>query len=445
MRLLRVGLSIVLVAVGLNAEPARAVDAPPAGPAHGADAPAAFDGLTNGVSDQAAFDADRAIFDETEAITDGLGPLYNAQACRECHQNPASGGGSQVTELRVGHHDREGRFENPRIPIARGTIVISDRSLVNDRAICPSKDFPDAEIQERVPESENVRVVRLSLFGDGFVEALADQTLIDLAQQQCRGSKRRICGQALRVPIIEAPGETAIGRFGWKNQQASLLSFSADAYLNEMGITSPLLRDEVTPLCNTVSQPNSVVGASGLSDIDHFARFMRSTKAPPRDLTLAESPKAKHGAQLFDQIGCANCHVATLTTAAAGTLINGGKFAVPDALGAKVFHPYSDFLLHDVGTGDGIVMVWAEHYGKDMYQTKWRDLSFDAALKTQNKMRTAPLWGLRLRPRLMHDGASLTFADAIARHRGEAAQEAKRFHALGPAAREALQEFLRSL
>ncbi len=347
----------------------------------------------------------------------------------------------------MGHHDREGRFENPRIPIARGTIVISDRSLVNDRAICPSKDFPDAEIQERVPESENVRVVRLSLslFGDGFVEALADQTLIDLAQQQCRSSKRRICGQALRVPVIEAPGETAIGRFGWKNQQASLLSFSADAYLNEMGITSPLLRDEVTPLCNTVSQPNSVVGASGLSDIDHFARFMRSTKAPPRDLTLAESPKAKHCAQLFDQIGCANCHVATLTTAAAGTLINGGKFAVPDALGAKVFHPYSDFLLHDVGTGDGIVMVWAEHYGKDMYQTKWRDLSFDAALKTQNKMRTAPLWGLRLRPRLMHDGASLTFADAIARHRGEAAQEAKRFHALGPAAREALQEFLRSL
>ena len=436
MRLLRAGLSMVFAAFGLNA--------PPAG---GADAPAAFDGLTNGVADQAAFDADHAIFDETEAVADGLGPLYNAQACRECHQNPASGGASQVTELRVGHKDRHGRFENPKIPIARGTLVITDRSLVNERAICPSKDFPDAEIQERVPESENIRVLRisLSLFGDGFVEALGDQILLDLAKNQCRSSNRRICGQALRVPVLEAPGETAVGRFGWKDQQASLLSFSADAYLNEMGITNPLLHDEVTTLCNTVTEPNSVVGASGLSDIDHFARFMRSTKAPPRDEQLAETPKAKHGAQLFEQIGCASCHVPTLTTAPAGTQINGGKFVVPEALGAKVFHPYSDFLLHDVGTGDGIVMVWAEHYGKEMYQTKWRDLSFDAALRTQNRMRTAPLWGLRLRPRMMHDGASLTMADAIARHRGEAAQEAQRFGALHPAARDALEEFLRSL
>src|SRR6267378_2475326 len=123
------------------------------------EAPAAFDSAANGVVDDATHQADRTAFDAIEDIGDGLGPLYNAQSCRECHQNPASGGGSQVAELRVGHHDREGRFENPRIPIARGTIVISDRSLVNDRAICPSKDFPDAEIQERVPESENVRVV----------------------------------------------------------------------------------------------------------------------------------------------------------------------------------------------------------------------------------------------------------------------------------------------
>ena len=437
MRSVRLVLSIVLAAAaGLNA-----------GPVRSADAPAAFDGLTNGVTDQATFDADHAIFDETEAIADGLGPLYNAQACRECHQNPASGGASQVTELRVGHRDHDGRFENPHIPIARGTVVITDRSLVNDRAICPSKDFPDAEIQERVPESENVRVLRISvsLFGDGFVEALPDQTLLELAEHQCHRSGHRICGQALRVPVIEAPGETAIGRFGWKDQQASLLSFSADAYLNEMGITNPLLRDEVTTLCNTVTEPNSVLGVSGLSDIDHFARFMRATKAPPRDQELAATPRAKHGEQLFEQIGCANCHVPTLTTAAAGSAIDGGKFLVPDALGAKVFHPYSDFLLHDVGTGDGIVMVWAEHYGKEMYQTKWRDLSYEAALKTQNKMRTAPLWGLRLRPRMMHDGASLTFADAIARHRGEAALEAQHFRALRPAAREALEEFLRSL
>jgi CxxC motif-containing protein (DUF1111 family) len=437
MRSLRLVLSIVLgAAVALNT-----------GPVRSADAPAAFDDLSNGVTDQATFDADRAIFDEIEGITDGLGPLYNAQSCRECHQNPISGGASQVTELRVGHHDHGGRFESPKIPIARGAVLITDRSLVNDRAICPNKDFPDAEIQERVPDSENVRVPRISLalLGDGFVEALGDQALLDLAKQQCRTTRHRICGQALRVPVLEAPGETAIGRFGWKDQHASLLSFAADAYLNEMGITNPLLHDEVTTICNTASEPNSAVGASGLSDIDHFARFLRATKAPPRDQQLAATPKAMHGAQVFEQIGCANCHVATLTTAAAGTPINGGKLTVPEPLGARVFHPYSDFLLHDVGTGDGIVMVWSEHYGRDMYQTKWHDLSTDAAFKTQNRMRTAPLWGLRLRPRMMHDGASLTLADAIGRHRGEAAQEAQRFRALNPSARDALEEFLRSL
>src|SRR5258708_31916271 len=134
------------------------------------------------------FAADLAKFEEVEAIKDGLGPVYNAQSCRECHQNPVSGGSSQITELRVGHLDRRGRFQDARIPIARGTVVITGRSLVNDRAICPNKDFPDTEIQERVPDSENIRTLRvsLSLLGDGFVEAIADQTLIDLDRKSTR-------------------------------------------------------------------------------------------------------------------------------------------------------------------------------------------------------------------------------------------------------------------
>src|SRR5437763_9399769 len=80
------------------------------------EAPASFDGMSNGLVEEPTHQADRAIFDEVEGIDEGLGPLYNAQSCRECHQNPLSGGGSQVTELRVGHLARDGTFETPSIP-----------------------------------------------------------------------------------------------------------------------------------------------------------------------------------------------------------------------------------------------------------------------------------------------------------------------------------------
>src|SRR5258708_39568930 len=113
----------------------------------------------------------------------------------------------------------------------------------------------------------------LNLHGDGFVEAVADQTFVNLAKHQCRFPLGKSCGQVLYVPIVEAPGQTGVGRFGWKDQHASLLSFSGDAYLNEMGITNRLQPDEVTNLCNTVSEPNDKPGPDGLSDIDRFARF----------------------------------------------------------------------------------------------------------------------------------------------------------------------------
>jgi len=150
------------------------------------EAPAGFDGQTNGVVDQATHAGDQKAFDAVEDINDGLGPLYNAQPCRECHQNPTSGGVSQTAELRVGHRSATGQFENPSIPIDDGKAVISGRTLVNDRAICPSGAFPDIQLQERVPETENLRTTRtsLNLFGDGFVEAVSDQALLDIARDQ---------------------------------------------------------------------------------------------------------------------------------------------------------------------------------------------------------------------------------------------------------------------
>jgi CxxC motif-containing protein (DUF1111 family) len=411
------------------------------------EAPTGFDNKSNGLVDDATHQADQIKFDEIEGISDGLGPLYNAQACRECHENPTSGGPSQVAELRVGHPGPDGRFRNPEIPIAHGTEIITGRSLVDLRAICPSGAFPSTEIQERVPDSETIRTARISLnlLGDGFIEAVADQTLIDLSRDQCKGSHGKICGQVLYVPIVEAPGETGVGRFGWKDQQASLLSFSGDAYLNEMGITNRLFPDEVTKLCNTASEPNDQPGPDGLADIDHFARFMRATKAPARDAELAETPAAKKGSRLFDEIGCVTCHVRTMTTAVTGTKLNGGTFTVPEALGGKTFYPFTDLLLHDVGTGDGIIMAMQEHYGRKMNQIQWKNLAAERFASTQNKIRTAPLWGVRLRPQLMHDGQSVTFRGAILRHGGEASEVTRRFSELNRNDQEALLAFLHSL
>ncbi len=446
---MKTSMGVTVFSIGLFATACAA--APPANPTHpptqASPAPTGFDNASNGVTDDATHQVDQGKFDEFELISDGLGPLYNAQSCRECHQNPVSGGPSQVLELRVGHKGRDGHFENPEIPINGGAEVIKGRSLVNQRAICPNAAFPTTEIQERVPDSENIRTFRISvnLLGDGFVEAVDDSTLIELSKKQCKETRGKICGLALYVPVVESPGNTRIGRFGWKDQHASLLSFSGDAYLNEMGITNALFPDEVTNLCNTVSEPNNKPDADGLADIDHFTRFLRATKAPARDARQAATPAAKKGEALFAKIGCDVCHVPTMTTAATGTVVNGGKFAIPEALGNKSFHPWSDFLLHDVGTGDGIVSAMEEHYGKKMYQIKWKNLSIESHRSSANKMRTAPLWGVRMHPMLMHDGATLTFREAILRHKGEASDVTRRFEQLSQADQQAIVEFLKSL
>jgi hypothetical protein len=119
-----------------------------------------FDG--NGLVDDATHQADQTTFEATEAIKDGLGPIYKAQSCRECHQTPVSGAASLVNELRVGQIGKHGEFENRTIPIARGKEVITGRTLINDRAICPNGGFPDTEIQERVPDTETIRRINLT-------------------------------------------------------------------------------------------------------------------------------------------------------------------------------------------------------------------------------------------------------------------------------------------
>jgi len=353
------------------------------------EAPTGFDNLTNGFESQAQFNLDKANFDEREEIADGLGPLYNAQACAECHQNPVSGAISQITELRVGRFNGSTFTDRP------------GGSLNNDRAI-------NAAIQERVAGADNVRDFRssLNILGDGYVEAIPDAFFTNTRNNQI--NQLGVGGQIINVPVLEAPGVTRIARFGWKNQHASLQSFSADAYLNEMGITNPLQPTENTnngvsvAAFDTVPDPEDAATVADPfgTDATAFVRFMRSTKAPAPDAAVANNADVLAGKSLFTSIGCALCHIPSITTMPAGSVINGGKYTVPAAIGDKIIHPYSDFLLHDVGTGDGIVQ--------------------NGGQATMNKLRTPPLWGLRTHDRLMHDTVSFTRDDAIQRHTNEA-------------------------
>jgi CxxC motif-containing protein (DUF1111 family) len=258
-----------------------------------------------------------------------------------------------------------------------------------------------------------------------------------------------------------------------------------------MGITNSLQKAEVTTICNPpvtttipnndptkITEPNSLPDPNdnNLEDIDHFASFMRSLKAPARDDVAAATPDAKHGAELFTKIGCAACHVDTIVTGKSPAS-PGGPGLHPEAVENQTIHPYSDFLLHDVGTGDGISVALVEHFGRERVLKRFQEEgtadtkggataaedecseSFQTAvaegekhpkllrdtLCARNKIRTAPLWGLRLRTRLMHDGNSVQLTDAIRRHKHEAEETSEHFFKLKPADQKAVLAFLGSL
>lgn len=380
------------------------------------EAPTGFDGLTNGSVGQDAMNTARRQFVEVEdPVPNGLGPLYNAVSCEDCHQSITDGGHSQVRELRAGHLDRHGDFVGATVTLNDGSTV-GPRSLINLRAICP-------EAVGQLSPQENIRALRLSLplFGDAFVEAVSDEELLRIAKHQHDSTHGEIHGQAIYVDILEGSGGKRIGRFGWKDQHASLLSFSSDAYLNEMGVTNELNPTEVSLTCNPpgIAEPNNV------EDITNFTTFMRALKAPPRDEKLAKTLDSQIGADLFERIGCETCHVSTLHTVPAGTILNGGFYTVSGFIGDKVFHPYGDFLLHDIGTGDGIVQNGPQN--------------------TRNKIRTMPLWGIRTRVEFLHDGRASDLYEAIHHHRGEAEDARERFDLLPAEQKAKVVHFLKSL
>src|SRR5262245_18218541 len=358
-----------------------------------------------------SFEDNQFIFNEIETVDDGLGPVYNAPGCGDCHDTPKIGGQSQIRELRVGN-TTNGVFTNP---------PGQNASLLQLRAIA-------AAIQERVEVVSTINTAdfrtTLNTIGDGFIEAIDSNVILANRNAQPAGFQ----GTFIQVPVTEANNAVRGARFGWKNQHASLQSFSGDAYLNEMGITNPFDgtggNSENDSLGRSVAAFDTVADPEDDGDdVEAFAQFMRQTRAPGRGPISAS---AARGEVLFSQILCAICHTTNFNTVAPGTAINQGAFIVPAALGNKNIRAFSDFLLHDVGTGDGIVQ--------------------NGGAGTRNQLRTPPLWGVRTRPELMHDGLSLTFNNAIQRHAGVGGTIARNnFNNLSAASRADVINFLLSL
>ena len=350
----------------------------------------------------AAFDAGRVDFNTKETPQTGLGPIFNDNSCLACHGVPAPGGASGRTVTRFGL-TTNGVFD----PLAS-----LDGSLLHAKAINPA-------VQETVPKIANTTTLRLTtpLYGAGLIEAIPDATLIaNAALAKPAGVK----GRPSMVTDI-ATGETRVGRFGWKAQHATLLSFSGDALNNEIGITNrlfpkaaapdgneTLLARFVSPSAPIEDQPD----AAHASEIDRVSDYMRFLAPPPPGAPVTAATLA--GQKLFASIGCASCHTPSFNT---------GPNAVA-ALANKNVPLYSDLLLHDMGgLGDGIAQA-------------------DAG---PTEMRTAPLWGLGARPRYLHDGRTPSVNAAILAHAGEASAAEISYANLNATQRQQLLAFLSSL
>jgi len=353
--------------------------------------------------------AGRTKFDSNLAAAEGLGPIFNQEACGACHNQGGLGGTGSTTVTRFGFAHKDG-FD----PLAEYGGSLLQVSFL-------------AGCQEVVHETANVIIHRqtTNTMGIGLIEAIPDADILAYETNPPPG----VQGRAHMVPAFEDPqgSPLRVGRFGWKAQVATVLTFAADASLNEMGLTNRFLEDENDPNgilpprigdCDDVADPedgpeDGVPGAPHF--IDRVTDFQRFLAAPP------QTPKSgMTGEQVFNAVGCNKCHVSSFVTRPMPEL----------SLSGKTIQPYSDFLLHDMGPlGDGIEQG-------------------DAGV---TEMRTPPLWGLRARQQLLHDGraSGATFIDrvtqAIVEHAGDGEAAAVAFAALNQASKDALFAFLDSL
>ncbi len=402
------GALLLSLALGACGTPVSTASPPvDAGPSFTADLTAGRygDPLPSVTADElASFRDGRDALLKQETVATGLGPVFNQPVCTQCHDSPpAVGGTNQRLEIRYGRRLPDGGFD---------PLTEKGGTLLHDHGIGPVPGFTFGA--EAIPPEANVVAARRTqpVFGLGLVDATPDSVFQALARSQAQEAPEAAGRPGMVVDL--GTGRLAVGRFGWKAQQPTLFQFSGDAALNEMGITSPQFPDEVCPQgdCSTLAfDPLPTLNDPEGKDIARFTAYMRFVGPPPAPVL---SGQVKRGSEVFAAVGCAVCHVPTLITGPNPSA----------ALDRVAYHPYSDFLLHDMGAlGDGI----------------------DQGDARGTEMRTQPLWGLSFQGRMMHDGRAVTVTGAIQAHDGQGAPARDRFAALGQDDRDALLAFLAAL
>jgi len=384
------------------------------------------------------FAAAKANFALTETQGDGLGPIFNARSCSECHGNGAIGGAGQQIERRYGTLTN-GVFND--LAATGGSL----RQLFGIGGFNPSPGLNcQSGTDSANPAGATIFAGRVTTptFGLGLVELLSDGTIQGIAAAQPAAIRGVAATDRIHLTSgIFTRGQTHVARFGWKAVHASLADFAADAYLNEMGITTSscaggaVVSDFATENRANRTPTNAVINncpddmvpgtdddlaeetnncANGLTevqdDVANFAFFMRNLAPAPRGIDNSNG----RGLTEFNREGCNGCHVTTTFTVTA----NGRS---------QSFTPFSDFLVHDMGTlGDGI-----GNNGDSVAVTR--------------RMRTAPLWGIRFRNGLLHDARTSDKASAIRAHDGQGAAARNAFNSATSAQQNDLMNFLSSL
>ena len=376
-------------------------------------------GLT--AAQMVTFEGGKHAFTETEGFADGLGPVFNGTSCGECHVAGGIGGAGfdleQSRVTRIGGM-RNGVYSDlPELGgpvLERRSIKEFDADLIRDYGVaCPI-------LPEIIPTNAEYvsRRITTPLFGLGLIEAIPVAQILRNADPFDL-DRDGISGRPNLVMNPETQ-QYELGRFGWKSQVSSIHVFAADAYLNEMGITSSTFPNEnlpqgltFEPLWDPKLDPEEEDGVDGEpNDVDLFADFMRFLAPPARKTVTAEVTR---GESVFAQLKCTACHIPSMTT---------GAHSVA-ALANKPVRLYSDLLLHDMGSD----------FNDNVRQS----------VADGGEWRTAPLWGLSVREFFLHDGRATTLDAAIRMHGGEATKIRQKYVELTAAKRTDLLAFLNSL
>ncbi len=353
-------------------------------------------GLTE--DERERFQLGRVVFDSVFTPERGLGPLFNAAACGECHEKPVSGGNGDEIEVHATAFHPDGNCD----------ALAREGGPVIQQHVTPALHAALGIDQEPFPKEATARGLRssLAIFGRGLLDAVPDSVILSYADPEDRNHDG-VSGRVNRFV------DGRIGRFGRKAFVPSLDEFNAGAFVIEMGITNPAVPTEESiggaPIPKGVDPtPEPEIDQEALDRANDFVRFL----APPTPLRA--KGEAARGRDLFRSIGCASCHLPELRT---------GPNRVR-ALDRREFFAYTDLLLHDMGPDLADICL---------------------GLATPSEFRTEPLIGLRFATHFLHDGRAGTLEEAIGLHGGEGSGARDRFKKLSTKNQAALVAFLKTL